>query len=106
MLQSVAVEVAGPLGTPLVCAMDEGLTSRGGRKPRLPLRFGLRPQGPFRVGTGESGLVLSGGMELCLPLELSGVFRPLVELCVCDSAEPRPRGCSGLGEPRPALPSL
>ena len=24
-----------------------------------PLRFGLRPQGPSRVGTGESGLVLS-----------------------------------------------
>ena len=24
-----------------------------------PLRFGLRPQGPCRVGTGESGLVLS-----------------------------------------------
>ena len=23
-----------------------------------------------------------------------------------DSAEPRPRGCSGLGEPRPALPSF
>ena len=33
-------------------------------------RFGLRPQGPCRVGTGESGLVFSGGMELCLPLEL------------------------------------
>ena len=26
---------------------------------RLPLRFGLRPQGPCRLGTGESGLVLS-----------------------------------------------
>ena len=25
-----------------------------------PLRFGLRPQGPCRVGTGESGLVLCG----------------------------------------------
>ena len=23
-----------------------------------------------------------------------------------ESAEPRPRGCSGLGEPRPALPSF
>ena len=33
--------------------------SRGGRNLRLPLRFGLRPQGPCRVGTGESGLVLS-----------------------------------------------
>ena len=32
-------------------ATEEGLTSRGGRKPRLPLHFGLRPQGPCRVGT-------------------------------------------------------
>ena len=40
-------------------ATEEGLTSRGGRNLRLPLRFGLRPQGPCRVGTGESGLVLS-----------------------------------------------
>ena len=31
------------------------------RHLRLPLRFGLRPQGPCRVGTGESGLVFSGG---------------------------------------------
>ena len=38
-------------------ATEEGLTSRGGRHLRLPLRFGLRPQGPCRVGTGESGLV-------------------------------------------------
>ena len=51
-------------------ATEEGLTSRGGRHLRLPLRFGLRPQGPCRVGTGESGLVLCGGMELHLPLEL------------------------------------
>ena len=32
---------------------------RGVGNLRLPLRFGLRPQGPCRVGTGESGLVLS-----------------------------------------------
>ena len=51
-------------------ATEEGLTSRGGRNLRLPLRFGLRPQGPCRVGTGESGLVLCGGMELRLPLKL------------------------------------
>ena len=38
-------------------ATEEGLTSRGGRHLRLPLRFGLRPQGPCRVGTGESGLI-------------------------------------------------
>ena len=40
-------------------AMEEGLISRGDRKLRLPLLFGLQPQGPCRVGTGESGLVLS-----------------------------------------------
>ena len=33
-------------------ATEEGLTSRGGRNLRLPLRFRLRPQGPCRVGTG------------------------------------------------------
>ena len=40
-------------------AMEEGLISRGGRNLRLPLRFGLQPQGTCRVGTGESGLALS-----------------------------------------------
>ena len=34
-------------------ATEEGLTSRGDRNLRFPLRFGLRPQGPCRVGTGE-----------------------------------------------------
>ena len=50
--------------------MEEGLISSGVRNLRVPLHFLLRSQGPFRVGTGESGHVLSGGMELCLPLEL------------------------------------
>ena len=40
-------------------AMEEGLTSRGDRNLRIPLRFGLRPQGSCRVGTGESGYVFS-----------------------------------------------
>ena len=30
-----------------------GRTSRGGRHLRLPLRFGLRPQGPCRVGAAR-----------------------------------------------------
>ena len=48
-------------------AMEEGLISRGDRKLRLPLLFGLQPQGPCRVGTGESGLVLSEeGNSACL----------------------------------------
>ena len=50
--------------------MEEGLISSGVRKLRVPLHFGLRSRGPFRVGTGVSGLVLSGGMEICLPLKL------------------------------------
>ena len=42
----------------------------------------LRPQGPCRVGTGESGLVLSEeGNSVCLSRS-SGGLRPLVELCV------------------------
>ena len=63
-------------------ATEEGLTSRGGRHLRLPLRFGLRPQGPCRVGTGESGLVFSEeGNPACLS-SCSGGLRPLAELCV------------------------
>ena len=36
-------------------AMEEGLISREGRNLRLPLRFGLRPQGPCRVGIFVGG---------------------------------------------------
>lgn len=84
-------------------ATEEGLTSRGGRNLRLPLRFGLRPQGPCRVGTGESGLVLSeegnpAGLSSC-----SGGLRPLVELCV------EPAGlcgrCTGVAVPLRVVPS-
>ena len=60
-------------------AMEEGLISRGSRNLRLPLRFRLLPQGPCRVGTGESGLVLSkDGNSACLS-SCSGGLRPLVE---------------------------
>ena len=84
-------------------APEEGLTSRGGRNLRLPLRFGLGPQGPCRVGTGESGLVLSEeGNPACLSSH-SGGLRPLVELCV------EPAGfsgrCSGLSVPLRVVPS-
>ena len=36
--------------SPGLGAKEEGLIWRGGRNIRLPLRFGLRPQGPCRVG--------------------------------------------------------
>ena len=63
-------------------AVEEGLISRGGRNIRLPLRFRLRPQGPCRVGTGGSGLILSEeGNSACLS-RCSGGLRPLVELSV------------------------
>ena len=70
-----------------------------GRGPHLQLRqepqvtsdLRLRSQGPCRLGTGESGLVLGRGMELRWPLEVSpgreatcravfgtwGFFRPM-----------------------------
>ena len=84
-------------------ATEEGLISRGGRNLRLPLRFGLRPQGPCRVGTGESGLVLSEeGNSACLSSR-SGGLRPLVELCV------EPAGfsgrCTGVSVPLRVVPS-
>ena len=63
-------------------AMEEGLISREGRNLRLPLRFRLRPQGRCRVGTGESGIVLSEeGNSACLSRCLRG-DRPVVELYV------------------------
>ena len=84
-------------------AMEEGLTSRGGRNLRLPLCFGLRPQGPCRVGTGESGLIFSEeGNPACLS-SCSGGLRPLVELCF------QPAGlcgrCTGLAVPLHFVPS-
>ena len=84
-------------------AMEEVLISWGGKNLRLPLRFGLRPQGPCRVGTGESGLVLSEeGNPACLS-SCSGGHRPLVELCV------EPAGvsgrCTGMSVPLRSVPS-
>ena len=56
---------------------------------RLPLLFGLQPQGSCRVGTGESGLVLSEeGNSACLSSCSRGA-RSLLELCVV------PAGFSG-----------
>ena len=84
-------------------AMEEGLTSRGGRNLRLPLRLRLRPQGPCRVGTGESGLVWSEeGKSACLS-RCSGGLRPLVELCV-ELAGVSGR-CTGVSVPFRVVPS-
>ena len=84
-------------------AMEEGLISRGGRNARLPLRFGLRPQGPCRVGTGESGLVLSEeGNSACLS-RCSGGLRPLVELCVASAGFSG--RCTGVSVPLRVVPS-
>ena len=40
------------------------------QEPQGSSDFRLRSQGPCRLGTGESGLVLGWGMELRLPLEV------------------------------------
>ena len=84
-------------------ATEEVLISWGGKNLRLPLRFGHRLQGPCRVGTGESGLVLSEeGNPACLS-SCSGGHRPLVELCV------EPAGvsgrCTGMSVPLRSVPS-
>ena len=73
-----------PLRSQGTCGGGRGLSGLHwgwciGRGPHLPLRqepqgssdFRLRWQGPCRLGTGESGLVLGRGMELRLPLEMS-----------------------------------
>ena len=57
-------------------AMEEGLISRRGRNLSLPLRFGLLPQGPCTVGTGESGLVLSENGTLLASRVVQGVSGP------------------------------
>lgn len=83
--------------------MEEGLLSSGGRNLRLPLRFGLRSQGPCRVGTGESGLGLSEEWNSAGLSSRSGGLRPLVELC----AEPAGFSgrCTGLSVPLRVVPS-
>ena len=73
---------------------EEVLIWLGAKDLRLPLRFGLRLQGPCTVGTGESGLVLSEeGNPACLS-SCSWGFRPLVKLCV-ESAS-FSRRCTGV----------
>ena len=85
------------------CPTEEGLTSRGGWNLRLSLRFGLRPQGPCRVGTGESGLVLSEEVNPACLSSCSEGHRPLVELCV-EPAVVSGR-CTGVSVPLRAVPS-
>ena len=50
------------------------------QEPQGTSDFRLRSQGPCRLGTRESCVVLGGGMELRLPLEMSPGEGPLVEL--------------------------
>ena len=51
------------------------LTSRGGRHLRLPLRFGLRPQGPCRVGTGASPGTSLPFATYSVDVEATGYYR-------------------------------
>ena len=73
------------------------------QEPQASSHFGLLPQGPCRVGTGESGLVLSEeGNSACLS-SCSGGLRPLIVLCV------EPAGvsgqCTGVSVPLRVVPS-
>ena len=81
----------------------------------LYLTLSLRSSGPT---AGRESKTAAGPSRDHLEPRSASVFRHKVTvmgrglalLLVCaprrDSAEPRPRGCSGLGEPRPALPSF
>ena len=71
-----------------------------------------RPPGETHKGesqiTGESGQRPQEVTETLVPVEGGESSKETAWLgLVClGSAEPRTRGCSGLGEPRPALPSF
>ena len=84
-------------------AMEEGLISRGGRNLRLPLCFGLRHQGPCRVGTGESGYVFSEEWNSACLSSCSWGFRPLVKLCVESAGFSR--RCMGMSVSLHVVPS-
>ena len=65
------------------------ILSRVQGEPLMRMSSGSAVRSPFRLGVGAQG-------------------RPQVSPGPPgqEDAEPRPRGCSGLGEPRPALPSF
>ena len=58
-------------------ATEEGLTSRGGRHLRLPLRFGLRPQGPCKCGVLTTGPPGNFPITVCLFF-----FLVFLQLCI------------------------
>ena len=69
-------------GDPLAAgsgATEEGLTSRGGRNPRLPLRFGLRPQKGAEAGAGSSFRKACRGETGSWKLGLVGKVLEMVE---------------------------
>ena len=88
------------------CRNGRGPYLEGRQEPQASSLFltpTLRPQGPCRVGSGESGLVLSEeGNPACLS-SCSGGLRPLVELCV----EPAgvSRRCTEVSVPLLVVPS-
>ena len=61
------MELAGPSGLRWVWRNGRGPHLEGRQEPQASSPFRLRPQGPCRVGTGESCLVLSEeGNPACL----------------------------------------
>ena len=88
------------------CRNGRGPYLEGRQEPQASSLFltpTLRPQGPCRVGSGDSGLVLSEeGNPACLSSCL-GDLRPLVELCV-ETAGICGR-CTGVAVPLRVVPS-
>ena len=72
-------------------AMEEGLTSRGGRNLMLPLRFGLRPQGHCRVGLQQFNSALVVWKQLWQYVN-NGSDCDAIKLCLQNQADP----CSAL----------
>ena len=89
----------------MLAALEGGMYEREGlehsRKGKI-WRSGFTHRVAFEEGSGPRVLLKSGpgnrGRSACGPTHVARLEFP--------RAETRPRGCSGLGEPRPALPSF
>ena len=88
-IKDVADELEGPLGTPLGLAQRKRASPRGEAGTSGFLSVSAPTTGSLQSWDRRVRPHLVWGREPRLPLELSGVFRLLVELCV------EPSGLSG-----------
>ena len=93
----------GPSGLRWDWRHGRGPHIEGRQDPQASSPFQTPPQGPCRVGTGESGLDLSEEGNSAWLSSCSGGLRPLVGLCV------EPAGisgrCTGVSVPLRVVPS-